>query len=89
MAHFAQLDQSDNVTNVVVVDNSILLDDSGTEQEALGVAFLKQTFGADTAWVQTSYSGRIRGRYAGIGMVYDPAADEFTMPETTEPEAAS
>ena len=28
-------------------------------------------------WVQTSYTGSIRGRYAGIGMKYDEALDEF------------
>lgn len=81
MAHFAQLDSSNNVTNVVSVVNSILLDATGTEHEALGIAFLQQTFGADTTWVQTSYSGRIRGRYAGIGMVYDPTSNVFTVPE--------
>jgi len=81
MAHFAQLYSNNTVANVIVVDNSILLDETGTEQESLGIAFLKQTFGADTTWVQTSYSGRIRGRYAGIGMVYEPVADVFMVPE--------
>lgn len=28
-------------------------------------------------WVQTSYTGSIRGRYAGIGMKYDETLDEF------------
>ena len=82
MAHFAQLDSNNTVTNVVVVDNSNLLDENGTEQESLGIAFLEQNLGAGP-WVQTSYSGKIRGRYAGIGMIYDPAADLFTTAEAT------
>ena len=81
MAHFVQLDANNVVINGTVLVNSILLDETGTEQEALGIAFLQQIFGADTTWIQTSYSGRIRGRYAGIGMVYDPVADVFTVPE--------
>lgn len=80
MAHFAQINFSNTVTNVVVIDNSVLLDQTGTEQESLGIAFLQQTFGSDTRWVQTSYSGRIRGKYAGIGNYYDAAADIFTTP---------
>ena len=40
--------------------------------------------GADTAWVQTSYSARIRGRYAGIGMIYDPVEDVFMAPDAVD-----
>jgi hypothetical protein len=32
-------------------------------------------------WVQTSYTGSIRGRYAGIGMKYDETLDEFVEVE--------
>lgn len=32
-------------------------------------------------WIQTSYTGSIRGRYAGIGMKYDEAIDEFVEVE--------
>jgi hypothetical protein len=28
-------------------------------------------------WVQTSYTGSIRGKYAGIGDTYDSVKDEF------------
>ena len=80
MAHFAQLDSNNTVTNVVVVDNSNLLDENGTEQESLGIAFLEQNLGSGP-WVQTSYSGKMRGRYAGLGMVYDSVANVFTVPE--------
>ena len=86
MAHFAQLDSNNTIKNVVAVDNFNLLDENGTEQESLGIAFLEQHLGPGP-WVQTSYSGRIRGRYAGIGMIYDPVTDIFTAAEvTTQPE---
>ena len=39
MAHFAKLDENNIVLEVLVVDNQMLLDSDGVEQEALGVAF--------------------------------------------------
>ena len=80
MAHFAQLNADSIVTNVVVVDNSNLLDETGVEQESIGIAYLEQHLGQGP-WVQTSYSGRIRGKYAGIGDRYDQDTDTFTCPE--------
>ena len=31
-------------------------------------------------WIQTSYNGTIRGRYAGIGDTYDAVNDVFVRP---------
>jgi hypothetical protein len=74
MAHFAQI--KDNlVTQVIVVNNEEVPD------EATGITFCKSLFGEDTEWVQTSYSGNFRGTFAGVGMTYDPAADEFKSAE--------
>lgn len=84
MAHFAQLDDNNIVTQVIVVDNSELLDSNGVEQEAIGITFCTNLFGADTRWKQTSYNGKFRGRYAGIGMKYDKELDEFV--EVTDAE---
>jgi hypothetical protein len=84
MAHFAQLDENNVVTQVIVVHNNELLD-NGVEYEELGVAFCKSLFGADTRWVQTSYSGSIRKHYAGVGYTYDPVADEFVPPPSDVP----
>jgi len=39
-------------------------------------------------WMDTSYLGARRGRYAGIGFTYDAAADEFVAPVVEEPEPA-
>ena len=80
MAHFAQLDENNVVTQVIVVANEELLVD-GVESESKGVIFCKSLFGKDTRWVQTSYNGNKRKNYAGIGYTYDPINDHFFAPQ--------
>lgn len=80
MAHFAQLDENNVVTQVIVVANDELLLD-GVENETKGIMFCKSLLGDDTRWVQTSYNGNIRKNYAGIGYTYDPVADHFFAPQ--------
>lgn len=81
MAHFVKIE--DNIVReVIVINNEILLDSEGVEQEALGAAFCEETFGG--TWVQTSYNGNFRNKYAGIGDIYDPVADEFKASEIVE-----
>ena len=70
MAHFAQLDENNVVTQVIVVGNSDTSDVNGVESESIGVAFCQQLLGADTNWKQTSYNANMRGNYAGIGYTY-------------------
>ena len=70
MAHFAQLDENNIVTQVIVVGNSDTSDVNGVESESIGVAFCQQLLGADTNWKQTSYNSNMRGNYAGIGYTY-------------------
>ena len=70
MAHFAQLDENNVVTQVIVVGNSDTADNNGVESENIGVAFCQSLLGAETNWKQTSYNGNMRGNYAGIGMKY-------------------
>lgn len=80
MAHFAQLDENNVVTQIIVVaNNEILLD--GVENETKGVMFCKSLLGEDTRWVQTSYNATIRKNYASIGSIYDPVADHFFTPQ--------
>ena len=81
MAHFAQLDDNNVVIQVIVVDNSELLDNNGVEQESIGITFCTNLFGADTIWKQTSYNGNIRKNYAGIGYTYDANRDAFISPQ--------
>ena len=70
MAHFAQLDSNNVVTQVIVVSNSEISDNNGVESENIGVAYCQKLLGADTNWKQTSYNSNMRGNYAGIGYTY-------------------
>ena len=84
MAHFAEVDEYQIVRNVIVVNN----DDCGggdyPESEPIGQAFIA-AIGIAGDWLQTSYHGNFRGQYAGQGMTYDPALDEFVSPQSEEP----
>jgi len=84
MAHFAEI-QDGVVRQVIVVNNEVLLDENGVEQEFIGAQFCADTFGGE--WKQTSYNANFRGKYAGSGDIYDPVLDVFTsaQAETQEP----
>jgi hypothetical protein len=84
MAHFAQLDENNVVTQVIVVSNEDTSDVNGNEVEEIGVAFCKKLLGADTNWKQTSYNNNMRVRYAGIGYSYNEALDAFVPPKPFE-----
>ena len=78
MAHFAKL-ENNIVREVIVVNNEILLDGNGIEQESIGAQFCADTFGGE--WKQTSYNANFRGKYAGSGDIYDPVEDVFKSQE--------
>ena len=80
MAHFAQLDENNLVTNVIVVDNSDILDGNGDESEAVGIQFCVNLLGG--TWKQTSYNANIRKHYAATGYKYDSTRDAFIPPKT-------
>jgi hypothetical protein len=82
MAHFAQIDEDGVVIQVIVVADDECLDQAGNEHELLGATFCHRLLGG--RWVQTSYNGRIRKRFAGVGFRYDPTLDEFLPPESTD-----
>ena len=84
MAHFAQLDENNVVTQVIVVSNEDTSDSNGVEVEEIGVAFCKKLLGADTNWKQTSYNNTFRVRYAGIGYTYNAELDAFIAPKSFE-----
>jgi len=81
MAHFAQLDENNVVTQVIVVGNDDIKDVHGVEVEEIGIAFCKKILGGDTKWKQTSYNNSMRFRYAGIGYSYDEELDAFIAPQ--------
>lgn len=78
MAHFAKLNEENVVTQVIVVNNDVLLDDNNNESEIIGINFCKSLLGGN--WIQTSYNGKFRYNYAGIGYTYDPIDDAFIAP---------
>ena len=73
MAHYAFLDDNHIVTEVIVgKDETELID--GLTPEQWYAEFRGQTC------VRTSYNGKIRYNYAGIGFTYDPIDDAFIAP---------
>jgi hypothetical protein len=78
MAHFAELNENNIVTRVIVVANTELLDNQGIEQESKGILFCQQLLGGN--WRQTSYNGNFRKNYAGVGYTYDTTLDAFISP---------
>ena len=76
MSHFAQIDENNIVTQVIVIEQDVV--DSGL-------------FGDPASWIQTSYntSGGVhllggtplRKNYAGIGYTYDNTRDAFIPPK--------
>jgi len=80
VAHFAELNTDNIVLRVLVIDNDVITDENGDEQENLGIGFLFGLLGG--VWKQTSYNANFRGKYAGIGDFYDADLDEFVTPES-------
>ena len=62
MAHFAKINKTNIVTDVIVAEQDFI--NSGK----VGDSFL---------WIQTSYNGSFRKNYAGIGFQYDKTRDAF------------
>jgi hypothetical protein len=70
MAHYAFLDKSNIVTEVITGKDETELIDGLTPEEWYG------NFRGQTC-VRTSYNNKIRYNYAGIGYTYDPIDDAF------------
>jgi len=81
MAHFAELSENNTVLRVIVVANEDNQDQDGKENEVIGAKYCHDLLGG--RWIQTSYNGNMRGRFAGIGYLYDSIKDEFIEPEIT------
>lgn len=76
MAHFAQIDENNIVTQVIVISNDDCNGGNFPDSESYGVDFLERLFGHRN-WKQTSYNGSFRGRFAGAGFEYNSAEDCF------------
>jgi hypothetical protein len=70
LAHFAEIDENNIVTRVLVTDNDALNE---------GYDWLVENLGG--TWVKTSYNATIRKNYAGIGFTFDEQLDAFIPPQ--------
>jgi hypothetical protein len=83
MAHFARVVDG-IVVDVHVLNNAVITDSEGVEQESLGQAFLAELHGyAPEELVQCSYNGSMRGIYPSRGTLYDAELDVFFVPEVS------
>ena len=69
MAHHAKIENG-IVTSVIVTCDA--------DEDTFADRMLAET---GEQWVRTSYNGRIRYNYAGIGYIYDAEADAFYRPD--------
>jgi hypothetical protein len=73
MAHYAFLNQNNIVTEVITgIDETELIE--GLDPETWYGNFRGQTC------KRTSYNGKIRYNYCGVGYTYDPIDDAFIAP---------
>ena len=79
MAHFAEINEENIVTQVIAVHNNELLNGS-EESEEKGINFCESLFGHRN-WVQTSYNSNIRYNFAGVGFTWDPDNNAFYPPQ--------
>lgn len=73
MAHYAFLDDSNIVTEVIVGKDETEIIEGKTPEEWYGEYRGQRC-------VRTSYNAKIRYNFAGIGFTYDPIDDAFIAP---------
>ena len=81
MAYFAKLGTGNIIEQVISINNSVITDANGVEQEQLGVDFINKLYNTRDVWKQTSYNRTFRKNYAGIGYQYDQTRDAFIAPK--------
>jgi hypothetical protein len=81
MAYFAKLGTGNIIEQVISINNSVITDSNGIEQEQLGVDFINKLYNTRDVWKQTSYNNNIRKNFAGIGYQYDQTRDAFISPK--------
>lgn len=72
MAHFAEINENNQVLRVIVVPN---------EQEHRGQDFLANDCNLGGIWIQCSYNATIRKNYPSMGWIYDEDRDAFIAPQ--------
>ena len=83
MAHFAELNSSNEVLRVIVISNDDV-NANGGDQHANAETFVTNLLGHEgtgVAWKQTSYNNNFRKQYAGVGYTYDSSKNKFISPK--------
>ena len=83
MAHFAELNSSNEVLRVIVVSNDDV-DANGGDQHTDAETFVTTIVPYSTGgvvWKQTSYNNNFRKQYAGAGYTYDSSKNKFIQPQ--------
>ena len=70
MAHWAEIDENNIVQRVLVGSN---------DEPDEGYQWLIDNLGG--TWIKTSYNGKIRKNFAGMGFTYDEERDAFIAPK--------
>ncbi len=73
---------TDTRTYFAKVDNGIV-----TDVHVVAYDFIvanPDRYGDASLWIETFHDGELRGKYAGIGDLYDAELDEFVSPPSTE-----
>jgi len=81
MAYFAKLGTGNIIEQVISINNSVITDANGVEQEQLGVNFINKLYNTRDVWKQTSYNNNFRKNFAGVGYQYDQQRDAFIAPK--------
>jgi hypothetical protein len=81
MAYFAKLGTGNIIEKVISINNVVITDANGVEQEQLGNDFINKLYNTRDIWKQTSYNRNFRKNYAGIGYHYDQERDAFIPPK--------
>jgi hypothetical protein len=82
MAHFALVDEINTVREVINIGNDDCAGGNFPESELPGQMFIASC-GIAGRWLQTSYHANFRGKYAGIGDIYDETTDTFVSAEAS------
>ena len=71
-AHAARIDENGIVREVIVIPYM-------NDDDAQVTAYCN-SIGLAGIWIDTSYTGSRRGKYAGVGDLYDAESDVFVSP---------
>ena len=76
MAHFAQINEQNIVTEVLVIGNAQIDDLPFPDSEPVGQAFIASC-NITGQWLQTSYNANFRLKFAGIMDHFDASIGEY------------